>query len=484
MNFKSVGRTIGQILLVECVFMIPPMLLSAMDGDERVLLAFFCTIVMEAGFGLMLIYVTGTDQEGLFAQEGFVTVALCWIVMSLLGSLPFYFSGEIPRFVDALFETISGFTTTGASILSEVEPMSRGLLFWRSFTHWLGGMGMLVFTLAVVPANKDAGGTLHLMRAESPGPDVGKFTPRIRRTAVILYQIYIGLTVLCLLFLLLGGMPLFDALCTAFGTAGTGGFGIKNDSLAGYSPYLQNVCTVFMLLFGVNFNIYYLLLLRRVGAVLKDEELRWYLFLFMGATLLITWDILPRFRSLGASFHHAAFQVSSIMTTTGFSTVDFNLWPPFSKAILLCMMVLGACAGSTGGGIKTIRAILLMKDMKRNVATLLNPRSVKIIHVSGQPVEDKVLRGVGAYMAAYWMLLLLSLLVVSLDEHSVETNLSAVMACFNNIGPGFGAVGPMTNYGHFSALSKLVLSADMLLGRLEIFPILALFSRGSWSRSK
>lgn len=344
MNIKIVGRTIGRVILMEMLFMLPSLIWCLIDQDYDVIGAFGKTFaIMLVTAGLLLLIGRGA-RERFFAQEGFVTVALCWIAISVMGCLPFYLSGQVPHFIDALFESISGFTTTGASILPDVEALSRGLLYWRSFTHWLGGMGILVFALAVV-SNKNAGGTLHLMRAESPGPSVGKLTPRLKDTAVILYGIYIAMTVLCLIFLLLGGMPLFDSLCTAFGTAGTGGFGVKVDSMASYSPYLQNVCTVFMALFGINFSVYYLLLLRRFTDVFHDEELRWYLLIMAGATGLIAWNIHSITGSLRESIHHAAFQVSSIMTTTGFSTVDFNIWPTFSKAILLCLMLLGACAG-------------------------------------------------------------------------------------------------------------------------------------------
>ena len=423
---------------------------------------------------------TLTVQRGEFlARSGFVTVALAWIAISLFGALPFWLSGAIPHFVDALFETVSGFTTTGSSILSDVEALGRGMLYWRSFTHWVGGMGILVFTLAIVNTKKNAG-TMNLMRAESPGPSVGRFTPRIGQTARILYGIYLVLTVLCVCFLLAGGMPLFDSLCTAYGTAGTGGFGIKNDSMVSYSPYLQNVCTVFMFLFGINFNFYVLLLLRQFRRALLDEEVLWYFGIFLASGLAIAWNIRPMMESAGESLHHAFFQVSSIMTTTGFATADFNLWPPFSKAVLLCLMALGACAGSTGGGLKVIRAVLLAKGLRRNVHHTLHPNSVRIVHLNGAPVGMDVLHGVGSYLAAYCLVALASFLVVSLDGFSVETNLSAMLSCFNNIGPALDAAGPMSNFGAFSNLSKLVLTADMLLGRLEIFPILALFSRRTW----
>ena len=482
MNIRLVGRMVSSILFVTEVFMIPSLILCCIDGDHDVAMAFLASMAVISLIAGVLFWF-GRNREAHFSsRDGFVTVALAWVCISLLGGLPFYFSSEIPSYVDAVFEIVSGFTTTGASVLPDVESLSRGVLYWRSFSHWLGGMGILVFTLAVVPANKNSGGTLYLMRAESPGPSVGKLTPRIRQTAMILYGLYILLTVLCVAFLLAGGMPLFDSVCTAFGTAGTGGFGIKNDSIGSYSPYLQNVCTVFMLLFGINFNVYYLLLIRKFAAAFKDEEVRLYLFFFAAATGLITWNIRPLMQSWGESLHHAAFQVISIMTTTGFSTTNFDLWPSFSKAILLVLMVLGACAGSTGGGIKTVRMLLLLKELRYNVQRTLRPRTVRAIHVNGHVVDNEVIKGVNSYMAAYWILMFGSILLISLDEFPLESNLSAVFACFNNIGPGFGVVGPMSNYDCYSDFSKIVLTVDMLLGRLEIFPLLALFSRDTWSK--
>lgn len=482
MNYKIIGRIIGQIMLLEALFQAPALVLCALDREPGVALSFLASIGLLTVCGGALFLRFRNSSRRFFAQEGCVTVALSWVVVSVFGALPFVFSGQIPSFVDALFETVSGFTTTGASILRNVEALSRGLLYWRSFTHWLGGMGILVFAMAVVPADKSSGGSLHLMRAESPGPSVGKLTPRLRQTAKILYLIYVALTVICFAFLLLGGMSVFESLCTAFGTAGTGGFGVKNDSMVSYSPYLQNVCTIFMLLFGVNFSIYYLLLLREFGAVIRSEELRAYFGLFAASTLLITCNIHSMVGGWLDSLRHAAFQVSSIMTTTGFSTIDFDLWPAFSKTILLCLMVLGAMAGSTGGGIKTIRWVLMFKEMRRNIRQILRPRNVQVIHVDGHMIEEQVMRGVHSYISAYWLLILFSMLLISLDGFSIETNFSATLACFNNIGPGFDLVGPMSNYADFSPLSKLILSFDMLLGRLEIFPVLALFSRFSWTR--
>ena len=385
--------------------------------------------------------------------------------------------------MDAFFEIVSGFTTTGSSILSDVESLSKGLLYWRSFSHWLGGMGVLVFLLAIIPASgSDKGFTMHLLRAESPGPDVGKLVPKMRQTAMILYLIYIALTVLDIIFLLLGGISLFEAVCTAFGTAGTGGFGIKNDSLASYSPYIQNVCTVFMFLFGINFSCYYLLLLRQLRGVFKDEELRLYIGTAVITAALIALNIRPLYGSWGETIRHATFQVSSIMTTTGFATTDFDLWPGFSKGLLLMLMVIGACAGSTGGGLKCSRVLLLFKSLQRNIRQVMNPRKVQVIRTNEKVVDEKIVTNTNAYLAAYVIIIIISYLLISLDGFSIGTNLSAVLACFNNIGPGFEAVGPTCNFSAFSDFSKFILILDMLAGRLEIFPILVLLSRSTWRR--
>ena len=416
-----------------------------------------------------------------YAKEGFVCVGISWIVLSLVGSLPFYLSGEIPSYIDSFFEIVSGFTTTGASILPAVEQLSRGITYWRSFSHWLGGMGVLVFLLAFT-GDKGQGFTMHLLRAESPGPDVGKLVPKMRKTAAILYIIYCALTVVNILLLWLGGMPLFEAVCHGFGTAGTGGFGIKNDSYASYSPYLQNVTTIFMLLFGVNFSCYYLLMLRQFRGVFRDEELRLYIAIVVCSIGLIVWNLQGFYGSFEETLRHAAFQVASLMTTTGYATTDFDLWPSFSKTILMSLMVVGACAGSTGGGLKVGRLLLIFKSLKRNIQQVLHPRKVLSVRNNGRIVSEKVLDNTNAYLSAYAIILFLSFLLLSLDGFPTETNFSAVLACFNNIGPGLELVGPTCNFGGFSTLSKLVLILDMLAGRLEIFPILVLFSADTWKR--
>ena len=482
MNYKMMGRFLAQILFIEAALMIPALGISLYCGDTQASVAFFISILVGTVVACILHLFCKGAPTAFYAKEGFVCVALSWIVMSLVGCLPFWISQEIPHFVDAFFEIVSGFTTTGASIVPVVEDLSKGILYWRSFSHWVGGMGVLVFLLAIVPGGKGSGFTMHLLRAESPGPDVGKLVPQMRKTAAILYIIYIVLTVLDTVFLLLGGMPFFEALCHAFGTAGTGGFGIKNDSFTSYSPYLQNVTTVFMLLFGVNFSCYYLLLLKQFRSVFKDEELRTYIGIVLGSIVLIVWNLQGVYGSLEETIRHAAFQVASIVTTTGYATADFDLWPSFSKTILLCLMVVGASAGSTGGGLKVGRLMLLLKGMRRNIRQLLNPRRVEVVRNNGKAVDEKILTNTNAYLAAYVLIIFGVFAIISLDGFSTGTNFSAVLACFNNIGPGLEAVGPTCNFSAYSDLSKLVLSWAMLAGRLEIFPILVLFSRDTWKR--
>ena len=479
MNYKMMGKFIGRILMVEAVFMVPAMLISLWEREFGAVIAFMWSLgaILLAAGGLL--WLGRGSQKRFYAKEGLACVGLSWIAMSLLGCLPFFLSGVMPNYIDALFEIVSGFTTTGASILPAVEDVPKGILYWRSFSHWLGGMGVLVFLLAISSSGGN-GFTMHLLRAESPGPNVGKLVPKMKKTATILYLIYILLTVLDVIFLLLGDMPLFEAVCTAFGTVGTGGFGVKNDSIAGYSPYIQNVCTVFMLLCGVNFSCYYLLLLRQVKSVFRDEELRLYLGAVLGSVLLIVWNLRGFYDTLGETVRHAAFQVVTIITTTGFATTDYELWPGLSKAILLCLMILGASAGSTGGGFKCGRALLVAKSLHRSVRQVVHPQKVEVVRLNGHAVDEKVLQNVNAYLAAYVIVTILSFLLVSLDGFSITTNLSAVFACFNNIGPGFEAVGPTCNYAAYSDFSKLVLTWDMLAGRLEIFPVLILATRSTW----
>lgn len=485
MNVKSISRTVGLILLITGIFQLFPLLIAVIDHEPRNILAYIESLCLILLVGSALLLFSRGGNRMFSAQEGFAATGLSWIFMSAFGALPFFLSGQIPSYVDAFFEMVSGFTTTGASILTDVEALSRCNLFWRSFSHWLGGMGVLVFLLAVVPGARKNGGTgIYLMRAESPGPSVDKLTPHLRQTAMILYGIYILLTALCIVCLLLGGMPVFDSFCIAFGTAGTGGFAIKNSSMGGYSYFLQTVVTVFMFLFGVNFSLYYMLLLRKFKAVFKNEELRLYFGIAAGSIVLIAINIGRMYNTVCEAVHHAAFQVVSIMTTTGYGTVDFEQWPAFSKAILLSLMFIGASAGSTGGGLKVSRVLLLMKSIRRTIRKALHPRRVQPVYMDGRAVSEEVCDNVNAYLAIYCVILVLSFAIISVDGFSIGTNFSAVASCFNNIGPGFELVGATQNFSIYSDLSKIILSLDMLLGRLEIFPLLLLLSPDTWSRRR
>ena len=485
MNVKSISRTVGLILLITGIFQVFPLLIAVIDHEPRNILAYIESLCLILLVGSALLLFSRGGNRMFSAQEGFAATGLSWIFMSAFGALPFFLSGQIPSYVDAFFEMVSGFTTTGASILTDVEALSRCNLFWRSFSHWLGGMGVLVFLLAVVPGARKNGGTgIYLMRAESPGPSVDKLTPHLRQTAMILYGIYILLTALCIVCLLLGGMPVFDSFCIAFGTAGTGGFAIKNSSMGGYSCFLQTVVTVFMFLFGVNFSLYYMLLLRKFKAVFKNEELRLYFGIAASSIVLIAINISCMYNTVYEAVHHAAFQVVSIMTTTGYGTVDFEQWPAFSKAILLSLMFIGASAGSTGGGLKVSRVLLLMKSIRRTIRKALHPRRVQPVYMDGRAVSEEVCDNVNAYLAIYCVILVLSFAIISVDGFSIGTNFSAVASCFNNIGPGFELVGATQNFSIYSDLSKIILSLDMLLGRLEIFPLLLLLSPDTWSRRR
>ena len=482
MNYKMMGKFLSQIMALEAVFLLPALLISLGYGEKSALMAILYTVgIILALAGILYLICKGAGKR-FGARDGLACVGLAWLVLSALGALPFVFSGAIPSYIDAFFETVSGFTTTGASVLADVESLPKGLLYWRSFTHWVGGMGVLVFLLALAPGGKDSGFTMHILRAESPGPDVGKLVPKMRLTAIILYVIYMVMTVINFVLLLFGNMPILDAVCSAFGTAGTGGFGIYNDSLAGCTPYVQNVTTVFMFLFGINFSCYYLLLLKQFKSVFKDEELRLYFGIVLAAIVIIVLNVRHLYGSLGETIRHSAFQVSSIITTTGYTTTDYEMWPALSKGVLLSLMVVGACAGSTGGGLKIARLLLLFKSLRRNTRQLVNPNQVQVIRNNGRPVSETVVANTNAYLAAYVIIIVLSYLLVSLDNQSIGTTFSAVLCCFNNIGPGMEAVGPTCNFGHLNILSKLVLSVDMLAGRLEIFPMLILLSRSTWKK--
>lgn len=478
MNYKIIKYITGWVLIFEALFMAPS-LLTALIYQEKAGYSLLISMGLCLAVGFLLSRAKLTSKS-MYAREGFVAVAFCWIVLSAFGALPFVLSRAIPSYIDAVFEVVSGFTTTGSSILTDVEALPNCLIFWRSFTHWIGGMGVLVLVMAILPLA--GGNNMYLMKAESPGPSVGKLVPKVKRTAGILYAMYIGLSIVQLIFLLLGRMPLFDALTTTFGTAGTGGFGIKNDSMAGYSPYIQVVVTVFMILFGVNFNVYYLILKKRLRPAFQSVEVRGYFAIIAASIALITINILPMFANVGEALRHAAFQVGSIITTTGFATTDFNLWPSFSKTILVLLMFVGACAGSTGGGIKVSRIIILFKSILKELDYIVHPHNIKKLKMDGRVIEHTVLRSVNVFFASYFLVFAVSLLLVSLDNFDFTTNFTAVAATLNNIGPGLELVGPTGNFSQFSNLSKLVLTFDMLVGRLELFPILILFMRRTWSK--
>ena len=479
MNRRMILNTVGLMLKVEAALLLLPAIAALIYGENCLWpILISAAVSLAAGFALTLL--SRPKTQVIYAREGFITVALSWVAVSAVGALPFWISREIPSYIDAFFETVSGFTTTGASILENVEVMSRGLLFWRSFTHWVGGMGVLVFVMALVPSVTDR--SIHIMRAEMPGPVVGKLMPRARDTASILYKIYVGMTLLQIILMWIGGMPLYESIVHAFGTAGTGGFGVKADSIAGYSPYLQWVITVFMLLFGVNFNLYYLLLIRRFRAARQSSECWYYLGIVGVCIALITANIMPLYNNFREALRLSAFQVASIVTTTGYATADFNLWPQFSKAILLLLMIMGACAGSTGGGLKVSRAVMLFKMVGKEIRHLLHPRSVNSVRFEGKHVDGATLKSVSSYFAIYIICILAICLILSLEPFDLETNLSATLACFNNIGPGLAGVGPASNYAAYSPISKLVLSLAMLLGRLEIYPLLLTLAPGTWIR--
>lgn len=480
MNFGFITYIIGWILNFQGVFLLVPCIV-AMIYNEKSGIAFLLSSLISFAIGALFVR-KKPKNRAFYAKEGFISVALGWIVLSVSGALPFLISGEIPDIFNALFESISGYTTTGATILSDVESLSKCILFWRSFTHWVGGMGVLVFVLCILPLAD--GNNMHLMRAESPGPSVGKLVPKVRSTATILYGIYTALTVIECILLLFGKMSLFDAITTSMATAGTGGFGIKNDSMASYSMYIQNVVAIFMFIFGVNFNIYFLLLVRKPKEVLQSEELRTYLAIVLISTLIIGFNISSSFESIGTSIQQAFFQVSSIITTTGFSTVDFNHWPELSKFILIGLMFIGACAGSTCGGIKISRIIIAWKNLKNEISSFVHPKRVQIIRLEGRKVGNDVVKSVNVYFVLYFLIFIASVFLISIENRSFETNFTSVIATLNNIGPGLDGVGPMENFGEFNPLSKCVFMFGMLAGRLELIPMIILFSPWVWKKSR
>lgn len=480
MNFGFIKYIIGWILNFQSIFLLVPCIV-AIIYNEKSGIAFLLSALISLFIGALFTR-KKPENRSFYAKEGFISVALGWIALSVSGALPFLISGEIPDIFNALFESISGYTTTGATILSDVEALSKCMLFWRSFTHWVGGMGVLVFVLCILPLAD--GNNMHLMRAESPGPSVGKLVPKVRSTATILYGIYTALTVIECILLLFGKMSLFDAITTSMATAGTGGFGIKNDSMASYSMYIQNVVAIFMFIFGVNFNIYFLLLVRKPKEVFQSEELRTYLAIVLISTLIIGFNISSSFETIGTSIQQAFFQVSSIITTTGFSTVDFNYWPELSKFILIGLMFIGACAGSTCGGIKISRIIIAWKNLKNEISSFVHPKRVQIIRLEGRKVGNDVVKSVNVYFVLYFLIFVASVFLISIENGSFETNFTAVAATLNNIGPGLDGVGPMENFGGFNPLSKCVFMFGMLAGRLELIPMIILFSPWVWRKGR
>lgn len=479
MNYIMVLHIIGWIVEFEGGFLLLPGFVGLLYGEYSASITYFLTAIICCLIGFLMRRKKPQNFD-LYAREGFAAVALSWIAMSVLGAIPFVAVGDIPNYVDALFETISGFTTTGASILPEVEHLTHAGLFWRSFTHWIGGMGVFVFIMSILPLM--GGSTINLMRAESPGPSVSKLVPRVRDTAKILYQIYIGVTLLEILLLCICRMPLFDAFTITFGTVGTGGFGVRNDSIAGYSPAIQIVITVFMVMSGMNYVFYFALLRGKFKDAFSIEEVRWYLFIVLASVAMITWNIRPLYGSFGETTRHAFFQVGSILTTTGYSTVDFDMWPQLSKTVLLTIMFIGGCAGSTSGGIKVSRLVILAKAAKKEVATLMHPRLVKRIQMDGHNLSHETIRSTNVFISVYCLVMVASVLLIALDEFDFTTNFTAVVATLNNIGPGLAGVGPAHNFGFFSNFSKIVLMFDMLAGRLELFPMLIVLSPSCWKR--
>ncbi len=479
MNRKMTSYILCRMLGVEAAVLIIPALVAALYGESE-WKAFLLT-----GAILLLLYLLfgrkKPDDSTIYGKDGFVIIACAWLLWSVFGALPFWISGAIPSYVDAFFETVSGFTTTGSTILTDASALPMGLNFWRCFTHWIGGMGVLVFVMVIVSLEDK--NSMHLMRAEVPGPQTDKLVPKARDTAKILYGMYLVLTVAEVIFLLLGGMNLYDSLIHSFSTAGTGGFNNRANSVAYYdSAYIDGVITVFMILFGINFNMYYLLLLKKVKDVFKNEEVRTYLGVILGATALITANLLHLYETPLKAFRYAVFQVSAIITTTGFVTADFNAWPTFSKCVLLMLMVVGACAGSTGGGMKVSRILIGLKSIKHEMKRLLHPKSVNVVKVNEKKIKSETLHGVYVYFIAYIVIFIVSVLLVSLNNFDFTTTFSSVLTTMNNVGPGLAGVGPVENFSAFSDFSKLVFCLDMLIGRLEIFPFLMLFSPELWRR--
>ena len=478
MNLPIIRRIIGYVLILEALLLLAP-LIAALIYHESQGFAYIITaaICMICG-GLLALKKPKTHV--FYLKEGCVATALSWLVLSVFGCLPFVITGEIPKFIDALFETASGFSTTGSSILDNVEAMSNTSLMWRSLTHWIGGMGVLVFILAIVPLS--GGSNINLMKAESPGPSVGKLVPKMKETARLLYVIYIVFTLLEFILLVAGRMPVFDAFCTAVGTAGTGGFSVKGDSLASYTPYVQWVVTVFMVMFGINFNLYYFILLRQFKKAFAIEEVKMYFAIVLGATAVVIYNTSHVFNSVSDNIRTAAFQVASLTTSTGFTTIDFDMFPTLTKTLFFLLMLVGACSGSTGGGTKITRWIIMGKAFVGEIHSYLHPKSVKKLKMDGTALDKSIVRSTSIYLFAFSLVFIVSLLIVSIEGYDFTTNFSAVLATINNIGPGMNLAGPTESFSFFSPLSKAVLIFDMLAGRLELFPVLMLFTPNSWKR--
>lgn len=478
MNYSIVLYILGCVLKFESAFLVLPALVGLIYR-EHASVSYLAVAVLCLILGVLLTH-KKPRSTNLYTREGFVAVALSWIIMSIFGAIPFVLTGDIPFYVDALFETISGFTTTGSSILTDVESISKASLFWRSFSHWIGGMGVFVFIMAILPMM--GGSTMNLMKAESPGPSVSKLVPHVKDTAKILYGIYIAITICEATILRALGMPLFDSLTTTFGTVGTGGFGIRNDSIAGYSPAIQITITVFMILSGINYTAYFYILTGKIKELFKIEEVRWYLAIIFGSVAVITWNVRSLYPTFSETLCHAFFQVGSIITTTGYATTDFDLWPALSKTLLVTLMFIGACAGSTSGGIKVSRILILLKTIRKELSLIIHPRQVKKIRMDGHPVDHETLRSANVFLVVYFVLLLTSMLLISVDEFDFSTNFTSVVTVLNNIGPGLNLVGPTQNFSIFSPFSKFVLMFDMLAGRLELFPMMILLMPSTWKR--
>lgn len=478
MNYSIVLYILGCVLKFESAFLVLPSLVGLIYR-EHASVSYLAVAVLCLILGVLLTH-KKPRSTNLYTREGFVAVALSWIIMSIFGAIPFVLTGDIPFYVDALFETISGFTTTGSSILTDVESISKASLFWRSFSHWIGGMGVFVFIMAILPMM--GGSTMNLMKAESPGPSVSKLVPHVKDTAKILYGIYIAITICEATILRALGMPLFDSLTTTFGTVGTGGFGIRNDSIAGYSPAIQITITVFMILSGINYTAYFYILTGKIKELFKIEEVRWYLAIIFGSVAVITWNVRSLYPTFSETLRHAFFQVGSIITTTGYATTDFDLWPALSKTLLVTLMFIGACAGSTSGGIKVSRILILLKTIRKELSLIIHPRQVKKIRMDGHPVDHETLRSANVFLVVYFVLLLTSMLLISVDEFDFSTNFTSVVTVLNNIGPGLNLVGPTQNFSIFSPFSKFVLMFDMLAGRLELFPMMILLMPSTWKR--